>query len=413
MFSTTINKVSNLVGLSSTPLRERRHLAAPRTPGDSKGLEDRSPHERKEERQSTRDRDDGGRRQLPVAPRAAAGDEEPVRKRNKDMAQSRVDSHAEPTALRGEGLQQQDKMRAMEATIRRLEAELQLARTEAVNNDEFKVTANLASTRDVVRKMQNLNSEFYHIATVLADSEAYPRPTANNSAEVFAEWKEYLSDLVGSELAQYLFHAKPCDVPDTVVQMMLQAAMARWCTPILESWVCGAKERDIDRMLGNLYGTLRANEDPTDASRWRVMTRKNAQSIFAPKIKDLRGELLWNVTTVLTLTNARIDGQAVDRSVGKGVDAVVDSVLDLNRVIGTQMVSDDLYITSMRSGDTFDPETMENMWEDNKKQRTPGNDVVVLTSGLGIAKKVPRSSDHIILLRPNVLLRSDLDEILP
>ncbi|KAJ7073104.1 hypothetical protein C8F01DRAFT_268963 [Mycena amicta] len=478
MFATTIDKVSTLVGLSplrETPHPEARTGAGdsqgleirPHHPGShheepaasraSTGTpSSRAPELRVKDGKRT-SRDDDGGSQLPVGRRVGPHEDERTEGMKREVVERvessaiphadspvevtarngaheeslpresaavlkpvespalpRTDSRVELKALRSEVLRQQDKMRGMEVTIKRLEAELQLARTTAAKNDEFKITANLASTGDMGRNMENLNSEIFHIATVLSDSERYPRPTANDSAKVFQESGAHLSHLVGPELVRYLANAKPCDVPDVVVQMMLQAAMANWCIPILDSWVCGANEGNIDRMFVALFGTVRASEDPNDASRWRVITRKNAQDIFTPQIKDLREDLLRQVTTVLKFTNARIDGQAVDSLIRERADAVVGSVLHLNRTIGAQIVSDDLHVTSISPGAKFDPIGMESMWEDGKKKKhSHANDVVVLTSGLGIAKKVPRSSDRIIpLLRSKVLLRLDLKELL-
>ncbi|KAJ7059900.1 hypothetical protein C8F01DRAFT_1294100 [Mycena amicta] len=446
MYSAALQRMSNLVGLSSPPRQEAsksntaashpaatrdypkvvddRHSPSRSVPGDSQKPKDRvgGPLEI-HERPATRARS-----------HTSAAIEDPVRRDNKDQTRSateqrpespvkigsnqpsqhRIDSSNQVTVLREKILEEQDKNRGLEATVTKLRAELQLARAATARDEAL---ANLASTGDVVRKLDNLHAEIFQIAAMLSDSEAHPRPTTISRTAIFEKYGQYLFHLVGPDLSQYLANIEPCKVPDVVVQMVLQAAMVAWCAPILDSWSSGVVG-DFDRMFDALFSEVRSNEELGNTSRWRAMTRKHAQTIFAPKEYDFGRILLSHVTTVLQFTNEKVTIDTVNSIAGERLSAVVAATLDLNQVMGAQMVSDDLQVMRASVGEGFNPTAMSSMWEDGKKTHggRPVADVVMFTTSLGIAKVTVRRTDdraiHALLVKPKVLLRSDLTALL-
>ncbi|KAJ6528777.1 hypothetical protein DFH09DRAFT_841876, partial [Mycena vulgaris] len=127
----------------------------------------------------------------------------------------------------------------------------------------------------------------------------------------------------------------------------------------------------------------RSLEGPKDGARWRSMTRK--QLIHRVSFSDLRMSLLRQLADVLALDNKDSPKRKdLDADFGDRITAIVRWVLDLNRAIGTQIVSEDLEAVFIELEAKFEPKTMDETWPGDDGVSI--NDWVLCTTGLELRK---------------------------
>nr|GAT52798.1 predicted protein [Mycena chlorophos] len=326
-----------------------------------------------------------------------------------------VEPSSEVSLLRKEVLEQQTTIRDLQVKVTKLNAELELARTASETKAEGRAACNRASTADVIRKLESLHDEIFQIAAVLSDSDTYPRPSASISSSVVLQHGQYLHHLVGGDVAGYILHTQPDKIPDIAVQFLVQTAIVSWCTPVINSWTGGVGGGSLDRVFDDLLAEAQRTDERQDVSLWRAMTRKHAETVFAPSKRNVGGPLFSSITTILLLVNDTMNQVAVSAAVGDRLAAVVAAALDLNHVIGAEIVSDDLEVFSVRHGEKFVPTFMQSVAEDGKDTEHAG-EAVICSTGLGLVKTETRRTMHDVLrvplLRAKVLLQSELQELL-
>ncbi|KAJ6592475.1 hypothetical protein B0H19DRAFT_1087891 [Mycena capillaripes] len=92
------------------------------------------------------------------------------------------------------------------------------------------------------------------------------------------------------------------------------------------------------------------------------------------------------------------------------MEAVVRLVLDLNRDIGTRIISEELEAVFIDPGTRFDARTMESTWPQEEAGSFHSSEVVVCTTGLGLRKRVDNGTVQFV--KPKVLLRSTLGQLI-
>ncbi|KAF7293302.1 hypothetical protein HMN09_01209400 [Mycena chlorophos] len=327
-----------------------------------------------------------------------------------------TEQSSEVSHLRKEVLEQQTTIRDLQVKVTKLNAELELARTAGETKAEGRAACNRASTADVIRKLESLHDEIFQIAAVLSDSDTYPRPSASISSSVVLQHGQYLHHLVGGDVAGHILHTQPDKIPDIAVQFLVQTAIVSWCTPVINSWTGGVGGGSLDRVFDDLLAEAqRTDERRQDVSLWRAMTRKHAETVFAPSKRNVGGPLFSSITTILLLVNDTMNQGAVYAAVGDRLAAVVAAALDLNHAIGAEIVSDALEVFSVRPGGKFVPTFMQSIAEDGKDAEHAG-EAVICSTGLGLVKTETRRTMHDVLrvplLRAKVLLQSELQELL-
>ncbi|KAJ7628246.1 hypothetical protein DFH06DRAFT_1226603, partial [Mycena polygramma] len=309
-----------------------------------------------------------------------------------------------------------EEMHKMRARVSELEEENRESRRQALRTptQAFGTTADRASMGDVRRMMEDLEEEIFQTAATLSERDFGSKTSAPRRREHDSELHNRLTPVLGGELVPLLSaRGDSHPVPEIVVQIALQTAMSRQSWIKLRTWALGDHSGDTDMVLSGLYQGIHSDEDHDDASRWRAMTRK--QLAKRASQSDVKPSLLWLIADVVSLTiphnTEAISDRKIEAEVGDRVEAAARLILDLHRTIGTNVVSDDLEATFVHPGIPFDPRTMENMWPEEGSGKSQ-EEIVVCTTSLGVWKRGKNGGLPVTLMKPKVLLRSSLPQLM-
>ncbi|KAJ7490800.1 hypothetical protein FB451DRAFT_1552406 [Mycena latifolia] len=282
----------------------------------------------------------------------------------------------------------------------------------------FGLAADLTSTVDVGRMMEDLNEEVFQTAAALSDFDFRAQTTKMHGTgrQGFdSELRSRMALILGSEFVALLSVNKGSHpVPEILVQIALQTVMSAWSYRKIHSWVVD-KTEEPNTCFADLYADIRRSEDPKDAARWRGMTRKHL--VQRASSSYLVNSLLSAVVDVLFLARPDakegLNRKTIEEEPGNRLAGVVRLVLNLNRAIGAHVVSEELESVFVERGAKFEPKTMEKMWSDDDARSS--RESVVCTTGLGLRKKGQNASAHrdgMTVVKPSVLLHSTLPELM-
>ncbi|KAF7290141.1 hypothetical protein MIND_01327300 [Mycena indigotica] len=240
----------------------------------------------------------------------------------------------------------------------------------------------LISMADVRRKMEDLEAEIYQLAAGLADSRVHPRKADFAAGRRDTDWLKYIRGVLGAEMANAV--ADPHQAPsDLVVQMALQAVIARWCFNRVNSWSFFSSSVEHNKLLTDLYGlAIQDVEDIRHIARWKTITHQALEAYDKAQPERQLG-LRDFIANVLALVDPRFTVTVIDTLASARVAAVCTLAYNLHLMITAQIFSEALAITYQQPGSAFDPDTMENMWGG----RTATRDVVVCTTNIGLTKR--------------------------
>ncbi|KAJ7024782.1 hypothetical protein C8F04DRAFT_1010426 [Mycena alexandri] len=274
----------------------------------------------------------------------------------------------------------------------------------------FGVTANMTSTADVRRTMENLEAEIFQVAAALSDLDLRSSPVKNHALGGRSDHELYdrMVQVLGEELAR-LLSGTGAHAPEMLVQIALQTAISNWGFIHLRSWVLERQHDGTNAFLAQLYAGVRHSEVANDALRWRAMTCKQLlQRMYPP---DLKASLLQRLADVVNLTlEEPLDQREIEGEFRDRIEAAVRLLFDLKRDIGTNIVSDDLEVVFVDPGEIFEPKAMENMWPEEGVLR--GSETVVCTTSLGLQKRGDDGGHPVTLVKPKVLVRSTLGSLM-
>ncbi|KAJ7263613.1 hypothetical protein B0H12DRAFT_1230903 [Mycena haematopus] len=281
--------------------------------------------------------------------------------------------------------------------------------------NSFGITANLTSVGDVRRTVEDLDAEIFQTAASLSEFDFRGQSTRKHHGprRVAPELHNRLIPVLGSELLSLLSSGSSHPVPAILVQIALQTVMSAWSCTILGTWVLAHGTSEPESFLAELYTDICRAEDPKDAARWRIMTRK--QLVKRASAADLKPSLLQNIADVVNLTRSgneeSLSRKKIEAAFGDRIEVVLRLVLDLNRDMGTRIVSDELEAVLIDSGTRFDSQTMESMWPPEGVGKFRESELVVCTTGLGLRKKQDGGAfGGAVFMKPTVLLRSTLGQ---
>jgi hypothetical protein len=138
------------------------------------------------------------------------------------------------------------------------------------------------------------------------------------------------------------------------------------------------------------------------------MTRKQLIKRASPT--DLRALLLQQITDLVILTKPPISRRTIEAQFGDRIEAMARLVVELNRNIGANIISEDLEAVLVDPGTAFDFKTMEDMWPGEVFGQSK-TETVVCTTSLGL-RKSGHGRHAVMLSKPKVLLRSTLGQLL-
>ncbi|KAJ7141732.1 hypothetical protein C8R43DRAFT_1200684 [Mycena crocata] len=359
-----------------------------------------------------------------ISQQAEGGEHRPRSRRegHKRKAQHRLE--AENSNMRDEIFQLMDEMQKMRVEMSRLakendhhvaqleeaqkrEALAKVERSHENAGQGFCATVNATSMADVRRMMEDLESEIFQTAAALSEFDFRTRMRATGAPSADSE---RMNRVLGRELAGLLLASgKPRPVPAMVVQVALQAVMASWTEYMLHSWILKSSDYSSG-FWRKLYAQIHSSEEPKDAARWRAITRKQLNK--QASLSDVQNSLVSSISDVLILAKARNEPpsrRAIEATFGDRIAAITRLVLELNKAIGTDVVSEDLEAFIIGPGEKFELKIMDNMWEDDDTPAAPES--VVCTTALGLRARGHSGRDGLLIMKPKVLLPSILREV--
>jgi hypothetical protein len=339
-------------------------------------------------------------------------------------------------AMRAEIFRLTEENRECQAQIAALQCR-QMApmhRAADITASSFGVTANLTSTGDVRRMMEDLDAEIFQTSAALSEFDFRGQSARNHghgSRAVDVELQNRVIPVLGGELVGVLTSASSRATPAILVQIALQTVISAWSYKNLGAWVLERESDQLEGFLTELYAEIChagewytqdldmrlreiKPENSKDAARWRTITRK--QLVGKASTSCMAASLLRQVVDVIILTRSGngepLSRKTIEAAFGDRIEAVLRLVLDLNRDIGTRIVTDELEAVFVDPGTTFDSRTMENMWPQDDIGGLRASELAVCTTGLGLRSRTQHHGGGMVFLKPKVLLRSTLGQLM-
>jgi hypothetical protein len=142
------------------------------------------------------------------------------------------------------------------------------------------------------------------------------------------------------------------------------------------------------------------------------MTR--TQLIARANVTEIKDTLLRQIIDVLVLANwraaERSHWKALEVKFGQQLASITQLALELNRDMGVNVVSDDLQPAIFYPGTKFNPLTMEEAYPDDEAGMD--SELVLCTTGLGIWKRTGNNRQSEMILKPRVMFRAALEQLI-
>ncbi|RDB30007.1 hypothetical protein Hypma_014132 [Hypsizygus marmoreus] len=308
----------------------------------------------------------------------------------KDLEANSHMSQDEASQHRLESLQHQNRM--LTDQIRRQSEQLRpppLAQSGQASRWE----RSIQEYTEIVGPFDRLNSEIFQIAASMVESLDFGEGK-DWAAQEMRGVVERATLLIGRPMIlamQAMSHQNIADVNPLVIQIALQVCMAKSCAKIIASWYPGHWE--YGNFLEAIYARIRGTEGKY-AEKWRTITQAQLRRTSDPYVQsEMKAFLLDNLVDILAIAGC---GEAVSATkqelvrFQERVELIVKLALALNMSMG-----DEWEMFVVQPNDLFDPETMDNAYEGDKK--TQSEDLVVGTTDIGLKK-----SSRGIVLKPKV-----------
>lgn len=150
-------------------------------------------------------------------------------------------------------------------------------------------------------------------------------------------------------------------------------------------------------------------EDHTVASNWRVLTRRTIAHMDS-NYDDLPRKIVNGVIKQLAelLSSCGVGGPVDNADIirkqgAEKLEALFTAAQKLNKMIGENVVSEDLMVSFIRGGTMFDGGRMEDAYA--RAGSKPDQRAVICTTDLGLCERKKTKGVRKMLLKPKVALR--------
>lgn len=312
--------------------------------------------------------------------------------------------------------EQELEINDLRGKLRRNSALLEVRNQEAKVANVFLSKEDPFSTSDVVQSVRDLNSEIMQTAAHLAENLPLKRVCAPLAEEMpEGHHKSIFVTLVLPQGA-----GEEVDVGS--LELALQGSLAFYACGIANTWDFSSTSRWYDKIYSKVCetGTLilqlpvRAYlidpppEDRTVASNWRALTRRTLGHMGSSH-EDLRLQTVNNMINRLAklLSSCGVGNTAdnvnnIHTCAAEKFGELFTMARKLNKIIGENVVSEDLTVTIIRKGIMFDGENMEDAHA-RAGVRSAGRSVIC-TTDLGLLSKWGANGARKVLLKPKVAL---------
>ncbi|KAF9476873.1 hypothetical protein BDN70DRAFT_949660 [Pholiota conissans] len=298
---------------------------------------------------------------------------------------------------------------------------LEVRTSELKGAEAFLTKADQLSNVEVVSLLENLNSEIMQIAAsmteeLLIEEKKIDLEGKEQESDEAREAYARAEDTVGPRMAELLKSSEHHEDP-ILVQLAVQASMSAYTHWVISSWVFESPEDE--HMLSEIYARVRETEEQAVSGRWRQLTRKHLQRMFAHN-PDLSSDMLGAVANIFTTAGLKESPEmAYERIASRfaaRVSVVMKLAVDLNKHIGEGITSCDLEALYIMPDVAFNPTTMEDALGASSSPETL-QETILCTTDLGLvrAEKIAGSRGdwkESVLLKPKVVLYSGIAGII-
>ncbi|CCM04633.1 uncharacterized protein FIBRA_06817 [Fibroporia radiculosa] len=267
---------------------------------------------------------------------------------------------------------------------------------------------------DVVQLVRSLNLDISKTATLLTESF---HVEDHRRGDGFVEAYERTKVAVGPIMAELLESIHHEDDP-ILVHIALQADMISFAAGIISAWDF---QHQSNATFSGIYKQMLKSESQKAVGRWRALTRQySKQRLYNGRdlTAGFTNQLAERLADIMFISGARVDHERLRQSVNASLESIIRSALNLQQVIGEQVLSRDLEIMTVRVDDLFDPEQMEDVYGDEEPTADDHEPLHVLcTASLGLRRcDKPKGGlgDELqvtTLVRPKVVLETLVYEL--
>ncbi|OJA20124.1 hypothetical protein AZE42_04097 [Rhizopogon vesiculosus] len=248
----------------------------------------------------------------------------------------------------------------------------------------FLSKADTLSGAEVIRLVDELNQEIMQTAAFISDSFDFAR-RPEHQAEM-KEASSRTSELIGPTITSLLSAVQHGEDP-LLIQVALQAATVEFSRWIIMTWDFDGLQ--AEQPLAEIYGDVRETESQAISGRWRALTRSHAQKV-ALQESDLHSTMVAHISDTLVVVmiaagctkNHEETYREFTMKFGERVSNIVRMAVRLNRAMGEEVTSADLWPTHAAAGEKFDTESMKDFDEGSGAQ----SGVVLCTTALGLQR---------------------------
>ncbi|KAL0574103.1 hypothetical protein V5O48_007862 [Marasmius crinis-equi] len=265
--------------------------------------------------------------------------------------------------------------------------------------------AYLTSTRsssgaDIIRMVGSLNTEIMQTAASITDAlhfEELALTRSPDELQVLAQ--KQLGRMLTQETMSGLVHHPSGDDLDIIIQSTLQYIMVGHCRDLINSW----SENDAaSQYLDDIYTDIRKQNPSSVAGRWRAMTKAHTKySRYALLENSTTTRLVEDVKSVIRRW-ARILDKAVQAEIARIIEmkvgTVVNQAMQIDKILGSDVVSEDWEVFYTPSGTAFDGTSMEDPLRapaasGSSAGTNDSTGVVICTTDLGLKRRDEKAED--------------------
>ncbi|KAF8131993.1 hypothetical protein EV363DRAFT_1431287 [Boletus edulis] len=291
------------------------------------------------------------------------------------------------------------------------------ARTRELKAAQVYLTkADTLSGAEVIALVDAVNVEILQTAAFISDSYDFVRQPAH--VDEVKEASTRISELMGPTLTHLLGSVLHSEDP-LLVQIALQGATVEFSRWIIMTWDFDGLQ--AEQPLAEIYNDIRETEPQAVGGRWRALTRGHAQKV-ALQETDLHATMVSHISDTLVIilvasgcTKSYEEAYRLfTQKFGERISNIVKMASRLNKAMGEEVTSADLWPTNAIMGDKFDGATMDNF--ETQGEDSEGKTILCTTAlGLQRSEKVMQGNavefKNTILLKPKVALESVADAL--
>ncbi|KAG8220477.1 hypothetical protein J3R82DRAFT_3172 [Butyriboletus roseoflavus] len=274
--------------------------------------------------------------------------------------------------------------------------------------------ADTLSGAEVIALVDAVNVEILQSAAFIADSFDFARQPAH--ADEIVEASGRISELMGSTLTHLLSTVVHSD-DALLVQLALQGAIVEFSRWIIMTWDFDGLQ--AEQPLAEIYNDIRETETQAVGGRWRALTRAHAQKV-ALQEGDLHATMVAHISDTLVIilvaagcTKSYEEAYRIfTQKFGERISNIVKMASRLNKAMGEEVTSADLWPVNTTSGNVFDRANMDD-FEGNGEDSEGQAVLCTIALGLQRSEKIVRGDvvdfKTTTLLKPKVALESVAD----